>query len=241
VVGVLGRVWWVVVAVGVVVGVGGCGGGGGLPAGVAVQVGGRSISEASLVRWTRVEGALASDVGAPGGRSFGWAMPEPPAYTACIRVLEQAERRPAGTAKKVCEETYLALRGKILAILVGMMWDEGIAAEKGIAPSETELDQQERAFIQREYPQPGAFQQYLAATGLTRADERLRIKRNLLELKLREKQAQEYRAVAGDSPREREARLKLGVQSTSKWLEKTNCRPGYIVIYCRQYRGVQRF
>jgi hypothetical protein len=72
------------------------------------------------------------------------------------------------------------------------------------------------------------------------SDELLRVRKNMFELKLRQKLERELRAVSGHGTRERELQSKLLIGSRGKWLAKTSCRPGYLVLFCRQYRGPQQ-
>jgi hypothetical protein len=220
---------------------------GGLPGDVVAQVGSHSISKATLAHWTRVEGALAR-VGVPSEGHATWVMPEPPDYAACIARLEANASKATGRKsltktqfKSRCELDYHELQRKALSILIQTLWYEGMAAEEGTSLTTAELNQAYRQFIQREYSEHEGFSRYLAATGLNASDELLRVRKNLLETKLRQKLERELRAVRGRGTRERELQLKIEVGSTGKWLAKTNCRAGYVVLYCRQYRGPQRF
>lgn len=242
---VCGGFGWGLVLCVVCVVVAGCGsgGGGGLPVGVVAAVGGHRVSLGTLEHWAGVEGQLANE-GAPGVADAGWVRPDPPGYAGCIAGLNGGKRPAsealAGRLRRSCRETYRALQVKALTYLLRVIWNEEQAAEQHIQLTSGEVEREYRVFTRREYPVPGELERMLAYAGMSVADEMLRIKHNMLEEKLLLRLASRMRAVAGRGVAERAAQARILIGSQARLLNETNCRAGYVVEVCRQYRGIQR-
>jgi hypothetical protein len=235
-------------AAGAVVGLASCGGSdpSGVPADAVAKVGDHVIGRATLAHWARVEGYLANEAN-PYTVNPLWVMPEPPAYTACIAQSEMDASKsthtsstPEAQGKRRCEQSYQELQKKALSFLLEALWSEGKAAEQGITVTPSELEQELQSFTRREYPGPNDLQRHLAYARMNMSDELLRVRKNMFELRLRQKLEREFRAASGHGTRDRELQSKLLIGSRGKWLAKTSCRPGYLVLFCRQYRGPQQ-
>jgi hypothetical protein len=239
--------WGLLACVACVVGVvlGGCGGSGsgGLPAGVVAAVGNHQVSLITLEHWARVEGELANEA-TSNAANPEWDKPDPPAYTGCIARLGPSgpARTPAviAAARRACKASYHELQQKALAYLLRKIWDEEQAAEQHIRLTSTEVEREYQIFTRREYPEPGELGRMLAYSGMSVADEMLRIKQNMLQERLLLKAAPILRAAEGHGPAERAAQARITTIPEDRLLNKTNCRAGYVVEVCRQYRGNQR-
>ncbi len=238
--GVLGRVGLACVVCVVVVGCGGAGGG--LPGGVVAAVGDREVSLGTLEHWARVEGKLANQA-QPGVPNQAWVQPDPPSFGGCVARLEPAGQATssAGAARlrDVCEASYRDLQSKALNYLLRLMWEEQEAGEQHITLTRPEVEHEYEVFTRREFPEPGELQRLLSYSGMTVADEMMRIKKDMLQTKLQVRLVQQLRAVAGNAPAERAARAALN-GGRARLLNETNCQAGHLVEVCRQYRGVMR-
>jgi len=226
--------------------VAGCGGsgsggsGGGLPAGVVASVGGRVVSLGTLEHWARAEGKLAN-MAQIGAANPAWVQPDPPSYRGCAARLAPAGATAAVLAglRRTCQASYHDLQSKALAYLLRLMWEEQQAAEEHIPLTRPELEREYQTYTRGAYPNPGELQQLLAYAGLSVADETQRIKKNMLEGKLQERALQRVHADAGNKASEHAAQVRESAK-LARLLDETNCRPGYLVEVCRQYRGVMR-
>jgi hypothetical protein len=226
----------------VVAGCGGSGGsGGGLPGGVVAVFGSRVVSLALLEHWTRAEDALATEA-EPGVPNEAWVRPDPPSYKGCIARLEQPGT-PATTAvlarlKGVCRASYRVWQGKALDFLLRQYWEEQRASELHIAPSSAEVDHEYQVYVAREYG-GGQLQKILADTGLSIADEKMRIKGDMLEERLLVHLGDQARADAGNT--RAQAALQASRDSAyARLLNETTCSAWILVEECREYRGVIR-
>jgi hypothetical protein len=216
---------------------------GGLPVDVVARVGDRTISQQTAEHWMRVEGLLSHD-GGPVTPERTWVEPRPPGYTGCIRNLENPDARPFGVPRHAsqsvlkgeCQKLYVDLRAKTMIFLILTVWEENIAREQDIAPSNAEVTKEFARYVAREFPAPGEFALNLRAYGMGRDDELLRVRKNMAELRIRERLARALGAVRGDRARERD----LITKPLERWVPLTTCRAGWVVLWCREYRGPQR-
>jgi hypothetical protein len=249
-VGGFGVVGWWLVGVLCLVGVVGCGGSGsggglgsgGLPVGVVAVVGGHRVSVGLIGHWTHVEGRIASEV-EPGVGDSKWVEPDPPSFSVCARRLAPEGSAGGGLVayyRGECRKEYGDLQTKALVYLLRYFWDLEQAAAQGIRVSAGEVERAYQVYTQREYPQPGELQRLLSYSGMSVADEMLRVKKSMLEGKLLLSLAGRLRAVSGSSPERlaEQAQIKRG--ELTRLLSETSCRAGYVVEVCRQYRGTQR-
>jgi hypothetical protein len=249
VVGVVGRRiggWgvgrWVsrLVAVLGVVCVVGCGVGGSSAAGVVVvRVGGRVISKASVDHWVRVIAVVDYEL-RPAGPVPAWVIPDPPLFTACVAHLRATTGAPVpgtGQLKNDCEARYVMIRQQALEFLItGLsLINEGEA--RGVHPTSQQVTQHVETVRKALYGSPAVFKHYLASTGETIADQRLRA-----EIKLpAEAIEQQILTRKGASTTQRDhALVRFDETFPKEWAAKTSCSPGYVVPNCKQYKGPQK-
>jgi foldase protein PrsA len=213
--------------------------GGGIPSDAVVDVGGRPITRATFEHWMSVAAfsSAAAPAGSTGARPI---VPEPPAYTACIAHLgatagNAAKERPRLTAaqlKSRCEQQYKALQQQVLGFLISSEWVLGEAESQGVTVSDQQVKSDFEQVKSEQFPKGAGFKQYLASSHLTIADLLLRVKVNLLSLKLQHKVAKATRTI-----KQQQAALSSFVKEfKSKWTAETDCRPGYVVADCVGYK-----
>jgi hypothetical protein len=229
-----------------IVGAAGCGGGGGgIPAGAVAQVGDTAITTAELNHWmSTLVGGDFYEVGrghpAPAG-----LVSEPPNYARCVASLEAAMPRTRAASSTPgsspasdtathpnllvkCHQLYQALRFQTAAYLVNARWTTAVYADLGITASDADVQRLLAEVKEREFPKPGQFEQYLAINHRSLADELFVLRLNVLSNKLaRRAHAEGTRAV-----------IRRLSEAGQKWTAKTECRPGYVVQHCRQFRKV---
>ncbi len=221
-----------------VLGLAACGGsGGGIPGNAVAMVGKTPITYASLNHWaaTFVRGDYyqVTQKRAPAGLAS-----DPPNYAACVSAAETiAVKPPKPTPTQLqgkCHQLYEAVKLEALRYLISALWSADQSAELGHKITETDINERIAQLQKEDYPQPGAFEAYLTNKGWSRADLHYIVKRNLLSgevLKDIEKQA--GKGHAGEK-----ALTRLLQSSASKWTARTTCRPKYVVLQCKEYKGV---
>jgi hypothetical protein len=221
-------------------GLGGCGGTAGIPRGAVAQVQGRAISKAMLDHWVSLE-AVARYADRPTEPLPSGLVPDPPLYRHCIDYLRRSRpklikgHRPLTEAqlKASCESYDRALRDRALSVVITFQWLIGEAAKRGIRVSGQEVAQRLTRFNEEKYPGRGELQRVEGISDETLADERLRVRINMLSTRLEEQVARSGEGAAG---RQR-VLTRFFKEFPRKWAAKTNCRAGYIVPNCRQFKG----
>ncbi len=221
-----------------VVGLAACGGSG-MPGDTVVQVGGSSITKATLDHWTSVEAILAYDTNPKQPVPKG-VVPVPPSYTACIAYLEATapksakgqSKLTAAQLKSQCQQHYEELQQHILGILINFDWLAGESADQGIKVTDEEVKRQFTRFKHEQFRTEAAFQRFLGFTGESLSDELLIMKRNLLTEEIAQKVIEKKGLTA-------QQQQQAGKAFVKKWTARTNCRAGYVVPGCKQYKGPQ--
>lgn len=127
-----------------------------------------------------------------------------------------------------------ALRRQQLGSLISYEWVVDEAADKGIAPSNSTVERLYAKETAQSFRSKAALQKYLRESHETPADMKLGIRLELASEALR-------KAVIGPAASDPEAtqqeimaRFIKGWRA--KWRAKTNCKPGYVVQKCRQFK-----
>ncbi|HEV7937983.1 MAG TPA: hypothetical protein VGP18_08170, partial [Solirubrobacteraceae bacterium] len=133
-------------------------------------------------------------------------------------------------------ETALGSAGspshQALGFLITSEWVLGEAAARHIEVSEAEVKQRYAQLVHESFPKTGSLKKYLAKSGETEADLLARIKVELLAAKIAAK------VTAGKSGAQRTALLTAFENSfRAHWKGYTDCKPGYVMEDCKQYKG----
>jgi hypothetical protein len=212
----------------------GCGGSGDTVA----RVGHIAITKATLGHWMYV--ALGEDFLALSGRAAPAALlAPPPGSGTCVAYLQRiAPKRSGGQGNATaqlasrCRQLYLAIREQALRSLIYSAWDEGQAAEQHVSVSEAEV---RRALARSRAEQDStrtSLAGYLDERHISLSDAMTLARDDLLQRKV---QAKLQRYVIGRLSGVELAKL-LHVYEAD-WTEKTDCRPGYVIYRCAQYKG----
>jgi hypothetical protein len=206
---------------------------GGAPSGsVAVRIGGDSITKAALAHWTTVE-AIRSFNNSPSQAPPSGVVPDPPHYRACIAYL--AKTVPSTSAAQLrsqCQQRYTLLRDRVLGILITYDWLKDEAAHQDITVGEAQVT----GMLDSEFPTRTSLHTFLSLTDETESEQRLVVKRTLLDAAL-------LRSVEGRLPKDATAVQKERAEIeafralTRKWTSLTSCSPGYVVPQCKEYKG----
>lgn len=215
--------------------------GGGTSNEAVVQVGGRSISKATLDHWIPIEAILIYEL-RPRRPVPKGVVPDPPNYTACIaylkstpqRLVEHGPKPTMAQLKSQCQQRYQMLRQTALSFLITTEWviDEG--AEKGFKVKDDEITQQVEQSKKIEFSTNAEFERHLALTGETVADQLFRSKVKVLTAKVIQKVMHKKGLTV---QQQQQALAKFVKAFSKKWAARTSCHAGYVVPDCRQYKG----
>jgi phosphatidylethanolamine-binding protein (PEBP) family uncharacterized protein len=133
-------------------------------------------------------------------------------------------------------ETALGANGspshQALGFLITSEWVLGEAAARHIEVSEAEVKQRYDQLLHQSFPKAGSLKKYLSKSGQTEADLLARIKVEMLASKIAAK------VTAGKSSGQRTTVLTAFENSFhAHWKAYTNCKPGYVMEDCKQYKG----
>jgi foldase protein PrsA len=226
--------WWAIALLGVALSVAIAGCGGGIPDDAVVQVGSRSITKATYAHWMLVEATGSSMT--PGRP----VVPEPPAYTSCIAHLEATSAKPAkgqakpteGDLKGECEQQHKSLQQATLGFLISSAWIVGEAENLGVRVTGNEVQKELEATKRQQFPKAQEFQRYLATSGQTMSDLLLRAKLSLLSPEI-----QQHVIDSAGAKGEQAALSRFVREYKKKWTARTDCRAGYVVQDCRNYKA----
>jgi hypothetical protein len=161
---------------------------------------------------------------------------EPPNLPACVSALRaigpipgEGRPQPRPTAvqlKRKCEDLYQTIKAQTLSYLVSSYRNIAFAAARGVTVTDEEVQQQLARVKVEQYPKPGEFERYLSNERRSLAQELFMVKISLLQQKLQ--QGAQGEGIAAVE------KLMKDENGTS---EGANCRKGYIVEHCKQFKG----
>ncbi len=119
-----------------------------------------------------------------------------------------------------------------LGFLITSEWVLREAAARHITVTEAEVKRRFAELVHKTFPKPGELQKYLAKSGETEADLLARIKVELLSGEIA------AQVTAGKRGARRAAALRRFEKQFQKhWKALTNCKAGYVMEDCKQYKG----
>jgi foldase protein PrsA len=143
-----------------------------LPTGVVAAVQSTPITAASFRDWFEI---AYNEIGLlPGHHS----LPSPPAYATCVTTLRALSKQPSTMLRSKCEHNYGLARTDAIGFLIRAQWLLQEASAQHVNISSSTLNKAVAQAIKQQYPQPSAFQTFLAKTGMTRADFSFRVRLN---------------------------------------------------------------
>jgi hypothetical protein len=211
---------------------GSCGGSGETVA----EVDGQKISKATLDHWVPIEAVISREV-YPERPPPSGVIPDPPSYSACVGYTKSI--RASGveapdpstqslSPKAECKQRYAALRKHMLQILITYQWLIAESAAQGVKVSDAEVRQNLERYEREQFGSKAKFRRFLKYTHQTVADELLVIRIDQLSTRLQKKILAE-RGKAGA--------IEYYKRFPEVWTAKTDCRAGYVIPECKQYRG----
>jgi hypothetical protein len=208
-----------------------------VPSDAVAVVGGTPITRPTLNHW--MQSMTGGDYFEHTGKRAPHGLTSDPVnIPSCLAAARSlvaggGKHAPVSDAKLegICRQLNRQIREQALSFLISVQWRVNEGAERGLKVSDAEVNRYFRKLSANQFPKPGQLQTYLADHEWALSDELHQLKRNLLTTKLQEKVG------SGDPTHKQLAFVKLVTSNVKKRVRETNCRPGYVVSVCRQFKG----
>jgi hypothetical protein len=199
-----------------------------------------AISRTMLNHWMQAMagGDFRAIIGTRGPRGL---VSEPANYTKCASAVKLVAPRTFGGQLRLtgtqiqqkCHELHAAIKAQALSFLISVQWTIAEGAEHGIRISDTQISRDFAQFRKSPYPTKADLSRYLAERHWQLADILYQLKRNIIEGQLLPKFARIVKLAGGGES----SYARLALQRVRTMTAKTTCSPGYVVNYCKEYRG----
>jgi hypothetical protein len=140
--------------------------------------------------------------------------------------------------KGACRGSYRSWQEKALSFLLREFWNEQRASELHLTPTRSEVEHAYEAYVRREFS-GGVLAKMLAETGMSVADEMLRVKSDMLDQRLLVHLGLQVRADTGNT-RAQAALQASQDNALARLLSETTCSAWLLVAECSEYHGVMR-
>lgn len=210
---------------------------------VVAEVGSDRITKAEVSHWMQaLAGVTYFELSAQHTVPSG-LVSDPPNYASCVSHLEAAAASAPAKATQPtsvelltkCREIYLAMRKQAIGYLVDLQWGIDTYRDLGVTASEAELQRAFKKVKADRFSTEAQFTSYLARSRLSLADEMEEVKLNLLSAKALPKLTRRVHGVKTANQVVYAKFLDYG----RAWTAKTQCKPGYVVEHCSEYRSGQ--
>ncbi|HET6868594.1 MAG TPA: hypothetical protein VFH80_21965 [Solirubrobacteraceae bacterium] len=197
-----------------------------IPAGSVAVVAGAPITQATFNHWMYVA-AKSQTSQTPGTPAI---VPDPPDYKNCIarvrKTLPRFKHKATETLVADCRERFQTLSSQVMGFLIEADWIQADGARQGIVPTDAQVASVYTRTKQQQFPDGKGYQAFLAKTGQTDRDIRVRFRINLIlnRLTAREKGSA---AAKETTVNKREKRLFAG---------QTRCTTLVLMADCGNYR-----
>ncbi len=205
-----------------------CGGGGGSSADAVVRVGRDPITEASLSQWMSILAGgdfyELSHLTIPKGM-----VSDPLDYARCTADLKTlAPKLNAKQLRSKCLVLHQALELQALGYLMAAKQELAEDAEFGVTVTGGEVQRAFKSVKAEQFPTEAELREYLAERDWPLSVELFIIKRDLLSEKARGKLGEKFHNESAA-----DAYLN-GLKQ--KWIARTSCSAGYVVLHCAEYK-----
>jgi hypothetical protein len=203
------------------------------PADIVIRVGGATISKATYEHWMSI-GEATVEAPKPTGPLPKAIEYQPPRFTACVAHLRESagDSRSPAVLQAACRRTYEGIRARILNFLITGYWLRGEAARAHTSVSSAEVHRRFEQEREQNYPTAASFRRLEQASRQTEPDLEFAVETEMLSARLLAR----FAAETGHGESEQQAVAAFNARIKSAWVPRTNCRPGYVMRDCRQYR-----
>lgn len=132
-----------------------------------------------------------------------------------------------------------ALLEQQLRSLISYDWVIGAGAELGVGVSASSVAARYKFEVERQFSKPGSLQKYLRASRQTVADLKLLVRFELTSQRI-EASVIGRLGPHASSQAQQQAFARFVTAWRAKWRARTDCRTGYVVQKCRQFKPSKR-
>jgi hypothetical protein len=166
---------------------------------------------------------------------------EPANYTECTEAA--AKIIPRGYTGRLklngaqifgkCHQLHEAVKAQALAFLLSVQWSTQEAKEQGIQLTDAEVRRQfQNVVLKNTYGSTARERQHLAERHMVHADLLYMLKRNILVKRITPKFEAKVREAGGGE----RTYVRLALERYHGLIARTSCKPGYVVLGCKEYR-----
>jgi foldase protein PrsA len=156
-----------------------------LPGGVVAEVQGAPVTAASVRHWM---GIAYNQLDPSPDHQL---LPAPPTYATCVAALRTlpgpGSRWPERVLRAQCAHSYAMARSDAVSFLVKAQWLSQEGNTQHVRISSSAVSSAVAQAITQQHPGPGVFQQFLAKTGMSKADFSLSVRLNAIGEALQKK------------------------------------------------------
>ncbi len=166
--------------------------GGGVPGDSVAKVGDQTIKTDTFNHWMKIAAVASAGQQNPTATTAPKAsVPDAPDFKQCIaekkKTATTAKGQPQQTdaqLKAACKQQYDSLRTEVVSFLVRATWLDQEASKQGVKVADKDVQKSIDDIKKQQFPQAGAYDKFLAKSGLTNADVLFQQRSQLLQQKI---------------------------------------------------------
>ena len=166
--------------------------GGGVGSDSIAKVGDQSIKTSTFNHWMQIAAVASAGQQNPAATTAPKAsVPDAPDFKQCIaekkKTATTAKGQPQQTdaqLKAACKQQYDSLKSEVVSFLVRATWLDQEAAKQKVTVSDKDVQKSIDDIKKQQFPQAGAYEKFLAKSGLTNADVLFQQRSQLLQQKI---------------------------------------------------------
>ena len=166
--------------------------GGGVPGDSVAKVGDQTIKTDTFNHWMKIAAVASAGQQNPTATAAPTAtVPDAPDFKQCIaqkkKTATTAKGQPQQTdaqLKAACKQEYDSLKTEVVSFLVRATWLDQEAAKQGVKVADKDVQKSIDDIKKQQFPQAGAYDKFLAKSGLTNADVLFQQRSQLLQQKI---------------------------------------------------------
>jgi hypothetical protein len=186
-----------------------------VPAGSVATVDEDKITQAEFDHWARIS-----------ARQLRVRLSKPPAYAKCVAKKGGTKKR----RKARCAAEFRKVRDETMAFLIPAHWIELEAVERSIVVTDDEVRAEVARQREATFKTDAEWLDYKDDTGLTDADIRFKVRKEMLSNRVRDQVLEESHTTNGQGA----VLESFSKAYRSKWIPRTTCAPSYKTLDCRR-------
>jgi foldase protein PrsA len=167
--------------------------GGGVPGDSVAKVGDQTIKTSTFDHWLKIAAVASAGQQNPSATTPPKvSVPDAPDFKNCVAEKKATAAAPAkgqpqqtdAQYKTACKQQYDSLKNEVVSFLVRATWLDQEAAKQGVKVADKDVQKSIDTIKQQQFPQAGAYDKFLAKSGLTNADVLFQQRSQLLQQKI---------------------------------------------------------